>query len=139
MTRLRVVVDANIAVAALIRPGGWTAEQLARDDVHWLAPAFLLDELAEHATEYAAKAGCGVREWRRRLAALVARVELVPATALLAVKDDKLVLAVARIDPDDAPYAAALVASGADLLWTRDEALFVALPGIAVAVVPATS
>ena len=134
--KLRVVVDANIAVAALIRPGGWTAQQLARTDVEWLAPAFLIDELAEHAAEYSSKAGCSAREWKQRLAVLLTRIQLVPAEALVSVRQDELVRAVARIDPDDAPYAAAFVASGADFVWTRDEALFTALPGIAVAVVP---
>lgn len=45
MSGRSAVIDANVAAAALIKPDGWTAEQLERDDVHWLAPSFLRDEL----------------------------------------------------------------------------------------------
>jgi predicted nucleic acid-binding protein len=133
---MRVVVDANVVAAALIRPGGWTAQELARTDVEWIAPAFLLDELEEHGAEYAAKAGCALAEWERRRHALVKRLRLVAAKDLAAADGSALVKRAARADPDDAVYVAALVAAGADLLWTRDAALLDALRGIAVTVVP---
>lgn len=133
---LRVVVDANVVAAALIRPGGWTARELARDDVAWFAPAVLLDELREHAGEYARKAGCADAEWRRRVEALAHGLTLVPLADLRRAARSRLVRRVARADADDAVYAAALVAAGADLLWTRDAAVLDALPGRAVSAVP---
>lgn len=121
--------------AALVRPGGWTADQLRRSDVEWVAPGFLFDELSEHAEEYAAKAGCSRREWTKRVDTLTRLVDIVPAAKLIRAAGD-IIDRVEAIDPDDVPYAAALVAGSADLLWTRDRALLAALPGIAVSVVP---
>lgn len=131
-----VVVDANIIAAALIRPDGWTAHELSRTDVDWCAPAFLVDELEEHATEYAEKAGCTKVVWNRRVAKLVRRIRLVPATDVAEAASDPRVRKVEAVDLDDAPYVATLVAVGGDLLWTRDTKLLKSIPGIAVAIVP---
>lgn len=132
---LRVVADANVVAAALVRPAGWSAGQLTRSDVEWVAPSFLFDELSEHAEEYAAKAGCTRREWQTRVAELRKRFAIVPEHELVTARGE-IVDRVEAVDPDDVAYAAALVASGADLLWTRDRALLAALPGVAVSVVP---
>lgn len=132
----RVVADANIVAAALIRPGGWTAEQLARPDIDWIVPELVAFELDEHAEEYAAKAGCSLGEWRRRTEALFARFRLVSTKELLVADRSRMVRKAARVDPDDAVYMAALVATGADLLWTRDGKMLKAFPGVAVSWVP---
>lgn len=131
---LRVVVDANIIVAALIRPGGWTALELTRNDVEWIAPDFLFHELDEHAAEYAQKSGCSAEEWHRRVKSLEDSVRVVRCGDVAA--QSPLVQKAKEVDPDDAVYVEALVAEGADFLWTRDAALLDALPGIAVSLVP---
>lgn len=136
--RVRVVIDANVLVAALIRTDGWTAQELSRSDVEWLAPAFLADELKEHSTEYAEKAGCTRRQWARRVASVMRHVRIVPADEVMAAARDARVRMVESLDPDDAPYVATLVAAGAQFLWTRDKLLLDTLPGIAVSVVPRT-
>ena len=122
--------------AALLRPDGWTAQELARADIEWFAPSFVLDELKDHGSEYAQKAGCTPLQWARRVAAVSQRVRIVPARDLLRVARHALVRQVEAIDEDDAPYVAAVVAIEADLLWTRDAAMLKALPGIVVTVVP---
>lgn len=133
---MRVVLDANVVVAALIRPDGWTARELRRDDVAWLAPWSIMDEVGEHAEEYAEKAGCTRREWDRRLRTLLRRIEVVPAAALDPAMASPLVEQAEAIDPDDAAYLATVVATNADHLWTRDAALLDAFPGIARLVLP---
>lgn len=50
---MRVVVDASVVAAALIRPRGWTAGEMARNDVDLYIPNFPLEELEEHAREFA--------------------------------------------------------------------------------------
>lgn len=131
-----VVVDANIIAAALIRPDGWTAQELARTDLRWCAPAFLVDELREHAKEYATKAGCTDPVWNRRVADLLRRIHVVPTADVLAAASDPRVRRVEEVDVDDAPYMATLVAAEADLIWTRDRGLLDLLPGVAVTVIP---
>lgn len=134
--RLRVVVDANKLAAALIRPTGFTALALARDDLEFYAPAFLLEELDEHLDEYAAKARCPRAEMRGRIAALATRLLLVPVDALVAARSDDRVRKAERIDPDDAPYLATVAAIEADVLWTSDKALRDAFPGLATPILP---
>lgn len=133
---MRVIVDANIAAAALIRPDGWTARQLDRADVVWLAPSHLFDELHAHVEDYAAKAEVETEVLNKRIGRFEERVESVPGPDLVGAADHPLVEQAEKTDPDDAPYLAALVASEADLLWTRDGALLDAFKGLAVQVVP---
>lgn len=133
---MRVVVDANIVAAALIRPDGWTARELTRTDVEWYTPGFLVDELQEHAAEYALKAECTRVLWNGRVAKLLRRIHVVPHSDIATAARDLRVQRVVAIDPDDAPYVAAFVAVGADLLWTRDTKLLDAMPSVAVSIVP---
>lgn len=133
---MRVVVDANIAAAALIRPEGWTARQLERGDVTWLVPSYLFEELDEHEDKYAEKADVEREAFQRRVKRFRNLVHPVPAEEVLAVADHALVERAEAIDPDDAVYLAAVVAGDADLFWTRDGDLLNGFEGLAVQVVP---
>lgn len=120
---MRVVINANIVAAALVRPTGWTAGQLARRDVEFVAPQFLKTELKEHETEYAQKAECAIVEWRRRTDAVLANIRMVPGQRLRKYVRHSLVQAMDAIDPEDVPYVATFIETGADFVWTRDGAL----------------
>lgn len=74
---MRVGVDANIVAAAGVRPGGWTARELARADVEFVSPAVVQDEPVAHEVEYAEKAKCGREEWAGRVAGLLGRIRLI--------------------------------------------------------------
>ncbi|MHB8584744.1 MAG: PIN domain-containing protein [Thermoplasmatota archaeon] len=134
---MKAVADANVVAAALIRPGGWSAEQFARSDVEWIVPTFLAEELRKHKAEFAEKARCDKAEWDRRLNRMMARVRVIGAADLIEAASDERVVKIESADPDDAPYVAAYVAAQADWIWTRDKVLLEELPGIAVTVVPA--
>lgn len=134
--RLRVVVDANKLAAALIRPTGYVSAALARNDLEFYAPDFLLEELEEHLDEYAAKAGCPRAEMKGRVQVLASRLLFVPTDALLLARHDPRVRIAQRVDPDDAPYLATVAAIEADLLWTSDKALRDAFPDLATAILP---
>src|SRR3990170_4511584 len=132
---MRVVVDASVVAASLVDPGGWTARELARTDVQWFAPQFLREELEENATRLSGFAGCSREAFLRRVRSLT-HVELVSPEDLAAADDHPLVAKAATVDPDDVTYLKAVVAVRADYLWTRDEGLLRAFPGLAVLVVP---
>jgi len=132
---MRVVLDASVAVAALIRPRGWTAAQLARSDVEWYIPTFLLDELEDHLREFAGMADVSPSTLRLRIESLRSK-RMVTDERMKPHHDDPIVRQAATIDPDDAPYLAAVLAVRADYLWTRDKELFAAFPTLAVRVVP---
>lgn len=135
---MRVVVDANVLVAALIRPDGWTARELRRDDVEWVAPETILDELRAHEDEIAEKAEVPRATLRRRAASVLKRIDIVPHEHLVAAAESDTVRRALEVDPKDALYLACVEAADAWLLWTRDEGLLEAFPGLAVRVVPQT-
>jgi predicted nucleic acid-binding protein len=134
---MRVVVDANVVAAALLRPGGWFGTQLEREDVEWFAPEFLWEELMEHHRDFAADAEVTFGTMKRRIEALT-HVWRVDMSELAKVRDDPRVLRAYQVDPDDWPCLAALVAVDADHLWTQDSAILDAFPGLAVTAVPPT-
>lgn len=131
-----VVIDANIAASALIHPEGWTAEQLDRSDVTWLAPSFLFDELEAHADTYAEKAKADTKVWDQRVSALKRKVKTIPTHDLIQVADHPLVEKAETVDPDDALYIASVVAVDASFLWTRDQALLDTFEALALRVIP---
>ncbi len=133
---MRVVVDANVLAAALVRPGGWTAAQLARTDVEFVAPEWLAAELKDHQTEFAEKARCGLEEWRRRCQTVLGRIRLIPSAELRPHRDHRFVRAIEAIDPDDVPYVLTFLAAGADFVWTRDAAIQAVLRERAGPVIP---
>lgn len=132
---MRVVVDASIIVAALIRPRGWTAGELARGDVEWYVPGFLFEELQEHLREFAGLAGCSPSSLHRRIEGLRS-LHVIEDRGLMPFLDNPLVRRAEAIDADDASYVAAVLAVGADYLWTRDKGVLAAFPSLAVRIVP---
>lgn len=133
---MRVVIDANVVVAAAVRPTGWTAEEVRRPELQLFAPDWIRNELAEHEDEFSTKAGCEIAAWRVRVAKVLDRVHLVPGGRLVLHAHHPLVRAVQHADPDDAPYVATFLEVDADFLWTRDEILLMALAGRAGPIVP---
>src|SRR3990172_8664121 len=132
---MKVVIDASVVAASLIRPGGWIATQLERKDVEWFAPEFLWEELMEHHRDFAADAEITPGTMRRRIEGL-SQMTRVPLVDLLRFRDDPRVRRAHEIDPGDWPYVAALVAAGADYLWTYDSKIRDAFAGIAVTAPP---
>lgn len=135
---MRAVVDASVVAAALIRPRGWTAGELARTDLEFYIPNFLLEELEEHVREFAEIADVSTASMRGRIAGLRA-MRIVNDRETARFLNDPIVARAAAIVPDDAPYLAAVLAVGADFLWTRDNALLAAFPSLAVRIIPSPS
>lgn len=131
-----IVLDASVAVAALLNPDGWTARQTNRQDITWFAPDFLLDELTAYAEEFAGKAGARSDIWLDRAHRFVERIDAIPGEEIACHVDHELVQRAGQIDPDDTAYVAALVAVGAEFLWTRDKALLSELAPVAIRVPP---
>lgn len=131
-----IVIDANIAASALVKPGGWTARQVNRQDITWFAPSLLRDELTAHAEVLARKTGISTEIWRERVHRFLDRIESIVEEDTARHHDHELVQRAAEADPDDAAYMAALVAVDAEFLWTRDRALLSELAPVAIRVPP---
>lgn len=80
---------------------------------------------------YARRAGIGLEELITRAEGILDLVSLLDAASLAPAAGHPWVLACAQVDPDDAPYVAACVVGGAELLWTADKAILRAFPAFA--------
>lgn len=132
---MRMVIDANILAAALIRPTGHTARRLAGKDRLYV-PQQAEREIRTRESEFATRAGITVRQFRARLDAMFRDLIVVPEARLSRFARHPLVEKVGRIDPDDRAYVATYIAAKADYLWTRDRILLETLPGVAVMTPP---
>lgn len=133
---MRVVVDTNVVASALIRPSGWTARALVREDLEVSVPEVVLDELEEHEAEFAGRAGCSREEWRSRIRLATSRIGVVRTRDGLKFSGHPMVLRARAVDSDDAFLVAAFLAAQARFLWTRDGPILRAFPEFAVREVP---
>ncbi|MEK6924260.1 MAG: PIN domain-containing protein [Candidatus Micrarchaeota archaeon] len=111
---MRLVVDTNVAVSAIVR-NSTSRELLFHPALELYSPAFMFEELREHEPEVSRKAGISVQEFNGLLAALGKVIKALPSAAFLSfISDAKTIVA----DPDDLPFVAAAIA-----LMTRAGAL----------------
>lgn len=120
---MRIVVDASVVVAALLRPSGWTAAELSRKDLELVAPTRLIEELDRRATDLLAFVETSPEGWRIRRERLLQEIRLIPPSRYVRFGRDELVRMTARQDAADAPYAACLLSENAEFLWTYDKPL----------------
>ncbi|MFH1256266.1 MAG: PIN domain-containing protein [Candidatus Diapherotrites archaeon] len=102
---MELVVDANIAISALISDKGRTKELLFASNLKLYAPEFLLEEIREHEEEICKKAGLSKMELALALLVISSRIEFIPfaefkqnivkAKAICPDKDDVLYFALA--------------------------------------------
>jgi predicted nucleic acid-binding protein len=114
---MRLVVDSNILFAALIRNS--TVRHLF---FHMDAELFLLqvnfDEVNAHKDELIQKSKSGEDSFRMLFDALVSKCHIIEDELLFSKMDeaDKIM---SSIDPDDSPFIAAALETGADI-WSDD-------------------
>jgi predicted nucleic acid-binding protein len=118
----RVVVDANVLIACLVKDGRTREVFLRSGEVRFLVPDVIFDEVERHLPEVAAKAGVPEETSRALLRELVQRVELIPrglwASALPRAKE----LVHRARAPNDEPYVALALVQDAPV-WSFDKAL----------------
>ena len=121
---LKVVVDANVLISALLSPKGPIADVLfeARGRIQLLSPVLLKEELILHADRLALEAGVEKELFRQAIDRAMAGVRIVPDERIhLRAKEQADVLAL-HIDPKDVAYVALSISQQAPL-WTVDKKL----------------
>jgi predicted nucleic acid-binding protein len=118
----RVVVDANVLIACLVKDGRTREVFLRAGKVRFLVPDVIFDEVGRHMPEVAAKAGVPVGTSTALLRELTPRLERIPralwASALLIAKE----LVHAARAPNDEPHIALALVQDAPI-WSFDKAL----------------
>jgi len=115
---LSIVVDSNIIFAGLIRNSS-TRAILASTDIEFVVPEWVHSELREHIGELAEKAGVPEKEMERYVEQIFQIVHTMPMEEYKDSLAEALEI-MSETDPDDAPFLAVAIATGADAIWTND-------------------
>lgn len=112
---MKIVVDANVVVAALVR-SSITREVLLYPYIDYYSPDFLLDEIKEHEKEISAKSGKG---YKPALELILNKIKVMPVRFYE--KDiPEAHKAIGDIDKDDEPYVALALSLCAEGIWSYD-------------------
>ena len=113
-----IVVDSNIIFASLIKKST-TRMILASTDIDFIVPEWVHSELREHIGKLALKAGVSEEEMERFIEEIFEILHTVPLEEYKDFLAEALEI-MSEIDPDDAPFLAVALATGADAIWTND-------------------
>jgi predicted nucleic acid-binding protein len=112
---MKIVVDANVVVAALVR-SSITREVLLYPYIDYYSPDFLLDEIKEHEKEISAKSGKG---YKPALELILKKIRVMPSSFYE--KDMREAhTVIGDIDKDDEPYVALALSLRAEGIWSYD-------------------
>ncbi len=112
---MKIVVDANVVVAALVR-SSITREVLLYPYIDYYSPDFLLDEIKEHEKEISAKTGKG---YKSALELITKKIRIMPKQ-FYAKSMREAHKVIGGIDKDDEPYIALALSLRADGIWSYD-------------------
>ena len=113
---MKIVVDANVVIAALVRPS-ITREILLYPYIDYYSPDFLLEEIDDHDKEISAKVGKG---YKSAMKLIMKKLIIVPDYFY----ENNLQGAhkiMGRIDKDDVQYIALAMSLDADGIWSYDK------------------
>ncbi|MFH1306475.1 MAG: PIN domain-containing protein [Candidatus Micrarchaeota archaeon] len=114
-----LVMDANIAISAIISTEGKTCDLLFSDSLELYAPEFLLEELEEHKNEIVEKSKLTDVEFETAFSFVFSNVTLIPFEEF-----KKFIKKAGKITPDegDIEYFALALKLGCPI-WSNDKKL----------------
>ena len=105
---MKVVLDTNVLVSALMRDG-YTRTLLLHPDLSLVTPEYALEEVQRHLPGIAERMRSSVQQARLTVELLLEHVETVPASEYREFQERAEAL-LAAIDPDDVQFAALAMA-----------------------------
>jgi len=118
-----VIADSNIFISSIYTPYGITADILtSKNNIQFLSPDFVLDEIRNHLSEIAEKSGKSKREIAVILKKITAKVVFYSADEIPESQIKKAIEIVRDIDIDDT-FFVALHLHTKHKLWTGDKML----------------
>lgn len=112
---MKIVVDANVVIAALVR-SSITREVLLHPYIDYYSPNFLFSEIKEHEQEISAKAGRGYESAME----LISKKIMVMPDYFYENDMQAARKIIGGIDKDDVPYIALALSLSADGIWSYD-------------------
>lgn len=115
---MELVADTNIIVAALLRKG-LTRSLLFRQDVKFIAPAYVEEELNEHRRVFIKKSGLPWREYAGSVRVILSNLLIIEKSGYLG--HERRARKISP-DPKDWPFIAVALSKGCPL-WSNDKRL----------------
>ncbi len=116
---MKIIVDVNVIIAALVKPA-ITRAVLLYPYIEYYSPDHLLDEIKEHEDEIAEKAG---KNYKNALDEIIKSIVIVPGYFY---RNDMGTAhkIIGKFDEDDEQYIALALSLKADGIWSYDERHF---------------
>ena len=114
---MKLVVDANIVMAALIRDSE-ARRIISSGELEFVSPDFVLEEVYKYEDYICVKSGLAKEEFELLLALVFERISIIPFSEYSACNDAAAAIMVN--DPKDMPYVACFLALKCDGIWTND-------------------
>jgi len=117
--KMKLVVDTNIIISALIKRKGKTREMLLEENLDLYAPEYFLEEILNHKNIIKKKSKLSGTQLKGKILLLLENIDIVPK------KEYEKQISKAKefmedIDPDDVYFLALALRLGADI-WSNDE------------------
>ncbi|MFH1072559.1 MAG: PIN domain-containing protein [Nanoarchaeota archaeon] len=116
---MKVVVDANIFLSALISPGGKTCELIFSNELSLAAPEYLFEEFTRHQAEILKKSRLSKAEFAVALSLISSQIQFIPYAEF---KDKIHQAEQITPDPNDTEYLALALRLKCPI-WSNDKAL----------------
>lgn len=113
---MRVVVDSNRIIASMLKDST-TREILFNDHFDFIAPEFLIEEIAKYKDEFINKGRITAEEFETVLPLLFQKVTLIPHNEY---EKQLKQLEKELSDPKDVPYLACCLVTMSEGIWSHD-------------------
>ncbi len=114
---MKLVIDANIVISAIILIEGKTRDLIFSDDIFLIAPEFLLEEVKKYKMEIMAKSGLSDEEFELTMDLLFSKIKLIPFSSFKKfINQSKIICP----DPNDIQYFALALCENTSI-WPDDE------------------
>jgi predicted nucleic acid-binding protein len=114
---MKLVVDANIIMGALIKSGA-TRQLILSDRLRLISPDFIIDETLKYREYICRKSGLDDQEFDLLMSLLFTQLEIIPLDDYEAKIPQAS--AIMKDDLKDIPYVACYLSCKCDGLWTND-------------------
>ena len=115
---MKLVIDTNVLISALIKDSR-TREILLFHSMEFLLPEYSLEEIARHKAKISRYCGLKEEEIDVILSVLLENISIVPFRAIKP-HLEKAHEIIGHIDPKDVPFAALVLSTENDGIWSND-------------------
>ena len=115
---MKLVIDTNVVISALVRDG-FSRKIILYENIELVSPEFSLKEIYKYKELILEKSGLTEEEFKNLLFAILSKIKIIPKSKYESFinKADELI---GKIDPKDIPFLALALSFQNDGIWSDD-------------------